>query len=77
MVSARVIKKRVRALTGCCKENSILDKRQYKVDFPDGSIDTYTANVIAENLGGVVDPIGWRHALFSGIIDHWFNDHGK
>jgi Reverse transcriptase (RNA-dependent DNA polymerase) len=60
--------------TGYRHENSILDTRQYEVEFQDGSIDTYTANVIAENLAAMVDPEGRQHSLFSGIIDHRYDD---
>jgi hypothetical protein len=50
-------------------ENSILDTRQYKVEFQDGSIDTYTANDIADNLLAMVNPEQPKHSLFHGIID--------
>jgi hypothetical protein len=59
--------------TGHCHENSILDTRQYKVEFQDGSIDTYKENVIAENLSAMVDPEGLKHSLFSVIIDHRYD----
>jgi hypothetical protein len=34
---------------GVRHSNPILDTREYQVEFPDGSTETYTANVIAEN----------------------------
>jgi hypothetical protein len=53
MVTARVMK-RTRdgngILTGCRSSNPVLHTRQYNVEFTDGSIDTYTANVVAKNL---------------------------
>jgi hypothetical protein len=52
-----------------------LDTIQYEVEFQDGSIDTYTANVFAENLSAQVDPEGQRYALFKGIVDH--DDHER
>jgi hypothetical protein len=58
-------------------ENSILDTRQYEVEFQDGSVDTYTANVIAENLLAMVDPKGRQHSLFSGIIDHRYDGNDR
>jgi hypothetical protein len=58
-------------------ENSILDTRQYEVEFQDGSVDTYTANVIAENLSAMVDPEGRQHSLFNGIIDHWYDSNDR
>jgi hypothetical protein len=51
----------------------MIDTRQYKVEFQDGSIDTYTANVIAENLSVMVDPEQLKHSLFHGIIDHRYD----
>jgi hypothetical protein len=35
---------------GRVNANSILDTRTYEIEFPDGSSDEYTANVIAENM---------------------------
>ena len=35
--------------TGSKNENPILDKRHYEVQLPNGEINTYTANTIAEN----------------------------
>jgi hypothetical protein len=53
LITARVLK-RTRdgdgIPTGCRNSNPILDTRQYEVQFPDGPVDTYTANVIAEKL---------------------------
>ena len=33
----------------------MLDKRQYEVEFLDGDIEVYTANIISENLLSQVD----------------------
>jgi hypothetical protein len=67
LVTARVAK-RTRdgdeVPTGCRNSNPILDTRQYEVEFPDGSIDIYTANVIVENLTAMVDPEGQQYAMF-------------
>jgi hypothetical protein len=35
---------------GRVNANSMLDSRTYKIEFPDGRSDEYTANVIAENM---------------------------
>jgi hypothetical protein len=59
--------------TGHRHENSILDTQQYEVEFQDGSIDTYTANVIAENISDMVDPEQLKHSLFHGIINHRYD----
>jgi hypothetical protein len=55
---------------GLRHNNPILDTRQYEVEFPDGSIDVFSANVIAENLHQQVEPETQEHAMFRGIIDH-------
>ena len=38
--------------------NPILDTRVYEVEFPDGQVMEYAANVIAENLYSQVDQDG-------------------
>jgi hypothetical protein len=63
------------ALNGCQHSNLVLGTRQYEVELQYGSIDTYTANLIAENLLAQVDPEGQRCALFKGIVDHRYVDH--
>jgi hypothetical protein len=50
--------------------NPILDTRTYEVEFPDGSIDTLSANLIAENLYSQVDDEGRQYQLIDEIIDH-------
>jgi hypothetical protein len=40
---------------GLQNNNPILNTRQYKVEFPDGSTDAFTANMIAENLYSQID----------------------
>jgi hypothetical protein len=54
--------------------NPILDSRQYQVEFPDGSLDTFTANVIAENLYSQVDSEGRPYQIFKAITDHRSDD---
>jgi hypothetical protein len=55
---------------GLANSNPILDTREYEVEFPDGSLDTYTANVIAENLYALVDDEGHETLVMQDIIDH-------
>jgi hypothetical protein len=50
--------------------NPILDTREYEVEFPDGATDTFTANLIAENLYLQVDTKGNLYSIFSEIVDH-------
>jgi hypothetical protein len=39
---------------GTMNPNPVLDSRQYKVEFDDGSVAVYTANIIAENLAATM-----------------------
>ena len=48
----------------------ILDTRMYDVEFPDGSTDTFTANVIAENLFSQVDEEGRTYHILKEKTDH-------
>jgi hypothetical protein len=54
--------------------NPLLDTREYKVEFPDGSIDALTANAIAESLYSQVDEEGRSYLILSEIIDHHRKD---
>ena len=47
-----------------------MDTRVYTVQFPDGSKDEYTANMIAESLYSNVDEEGNTLSMISGIIGH-------
>lgn len=55
---------------GRAHSNPILDTRVYEVEFPDGSIKDYAANVLAEALYAQVDETGNRFLLLKDIIDH-------
>jgi Reverse transcriptase (RNA-dependent DNA polymerase) len=73
MVSGRVVSRKRDGTgipIGLRHNNPILDTREYEVEFPDGSIDVFSATVIAENLYQQVDPETQEHAMFKGIIDH-------
>ena len=61
-------------LTGTCNTNPILDTRTYEVEFPDGELKTYSANVITENMISMCDPDGHQHVLLESIVDHKTND---
>ena len=50
--------------------NPILNTRVYDVMFPDGSIQQYAANIIAENLYSQVDDDGRRYVILDAIVDH-------
>ena len=55
---------------GRSNSNPILDTRVYQVEFPDGDVAEYTANVIAENIFAQVDDEGRHHQLLDSIVDH-------
>ena len=60
---------------GCHNDNPILDTRVYDVEFNDGSIKQYSANVIAENILSQVDEDGFSLALLDEVIGHRTNGH--
>jgi hypothetical protein len=76
---ATVMRRRINPETGfpvgVHNSNPILDTREYEVQFPDGSTDTFTANLIAENLYAQVDDEGRSYQVMREIIDHRTNGH--
>ena len=48
----------------------IMNSMIYDVEFPDGQIKEYAANVIAENILSQVDDEGFGHTLLSSIVDY-------
>lgn len=46
----------------------------YEVEFPDGTIREYSANLIAENLYEQIDDDGHYHSTVKAIIDHKMTD---
>ena len=58
------------------KKNSkpILDSRIYKIEFPDGRVEEYAGNVIAENLLEQADDEGWDSGILAEVIDHRIDD---
>ena len=55
---------------GLRNANPILDTREYEVEFLDGSHDTFTANLIAENMYAQVDSEGQEQLMMSEIVGH-------
>ena len=53
--------------------NPILDSRQYKVEYTDGSTEIMAANIISENLMAQVYEHGNRHLLIYEIEDNRTN----
>lgn len=62
-------------LRGTANENPILDTRTYEVEFPDGEITEYAANVIAENMWSQCDLDGKQFLLLDSIIDYKSDGH--
>ena len=55
---------------GTYNENPILNTITYDVEFPDGEVKEYAANVIAENLLSQVDSEGFTLQVFDSIQDY-------
>jgi hypothetical protein len=55
---------------GKAHNNPILDTRVYEVQFPDGHLEEYAANVIAESLYSQLDNEGNQFLLLQEIVDH-------
>lgn len=49
---------------GVALKNPVLDTKIYEVQFPDGHVEEYAANVIAENIYSQVDIQGNCHLIF-------------
>ena len=62
-------------LRGVANENPILDTRTYEVEFPDGHVAEYAANVIAENMWSQCDLEGRQHLLMEAIVDYKTDGH--
>lgn len=72
MKAARVIKRCLDEngeLIGTYDDNPMLNSLLYEVEFPDGEIREYSANVIAENMYAQVDANGHTHTLLDAITD--------
>ena len=55
---------------GTANTNPILDTCLYDVQFLDGRVETYAANIIAENIYSQLDDEGNRFLLLEEIMDH-------
>jgi hypothetical protein len=55
--------------TGTFDENPFLNSVIYDVEFPDGEIKHYSANIIAENMYSHVDADGFQSNLLNSILD--------
>ena len=60
-------------LIGKANSNPLLDTRVYNVEFNDGTIDEYSANLIAESIYSNTDVDRNTYSIIEGIIDHRTN----
>ena len=58
------------SLCGVANDNPILDTRTYQVEFPDGEVSEYAANIRAENIWAHHDPDGSQNVLLESIVDY-------
>jgi hypothetical protein len=54
---------------GTYDDNPVLNSMVYDVEFPDGDVRQYSANIIAQNMYSQVDANGHSHTLLDSIID--------
>jgi hypothetical protein len=59
---------------GKANSNPIFDTRIYQVQLPDGHVEEFTANVIAECLYSQVDDEGRQYVILDDIIDYKVTD---
>jgi Reverse transcriptase (RNA-dependent DNA polymerase) len=57
-------------LEGVANATPILDTRAYQVEFNDGELAAYSANVIAENMYAQCDKFGNQYRLMEELINH-------
>ena len=55
---------------GMAHRNPLFDTRAYLVEFKDGSVAEYTADIIAENIYSQVDQEGRSFSILQEITDH-------
>jgi len=54
---------------GVAHSNPIFDTRLYQVQFPEGHVEEYSANVIAQNIYSQLDSEGHRYTMMEEITD--------
>jgi len=50
--------------------NPIFDTHLYQVQFPNGRVEEYSANIIAQNIYSELDTEGFRYILLDSIVDY-------
>ena len=56
-------------IAGEYEKNPILNSIMYEVEFPDGRVNKYSYNVIAENILSQVESKGYTSLLMEEIVD--------
>ena len=77
MVNAKVIQRTIGPdgkVTRTYDHNPFLNSIIYDVEFPDGQVKEYAANIIAENMLTQVDSDGMSTTLMEAIVDHQRDD---
>ena len=57
-------------MTGHYDDDPFLNSMIYEIEFPDGQVKEYAANVIAENMLTQVDSDGYSMMMMRGIINY-------
>ena len=57
-------------VVGLAQANPFFDTREYDIEFTDGSVDKYTANVMTENMFTYVDDEGNQYLIMNEITYH-------
>ena len=73
MVTGKVIQRTIGPdgqVTGTSDNNPYLNSIIYDVEFPDGQVKEYAANIITENMLTQVDSDGMSTTLMEAIVDH-------
>jgi hypothetical protein len=73
MKTGKVLKRKLDGdgrLIGRANSNPLLDSRVYEVEFSDGTVKEYAANLVAEAIFAQVDDEGRQFVLIDSIIDH-------
>jgi hypothetical protein len=57
-------------IIGTYDHDPMLNSMVYDIEFPDGEIKEYSANIIAQNMYAQVDANGHHHTLLDSIVDY-------
>ena len=61
-------------LIGKTNSNPFLDTSVYEVEFEDGAVEKYHANVIAENIYSRIDEYGTNRYVLDEVLEHKADD---